>query len=195
MGEKVPVTRNALFWVTKQQAVVISEWRFGTTYLSHLRGSRLKKHTQHWHPEKHRAPMAGKIKVVKVVSLFHTPCLFMTDLPQKQDNIWCVKAVSNVFPVRPIFFDSAASKHYTMDIHSYIHWDTAVCCVSEIIRNMALHRLMSKEPLEDMKWYYATEQEIHCILSCHYCVSCNFITMYPVSVIHSHLRVLWRKKT
>ena len=56
---------------------------------------------------------------------------------------------------------------------------------------MALHRLMSKEPLEDTRRYNATEQEFHCcILTYHYCVACYIITMYPVSVIHSHLRAL-----
>ena len=34
-------TRTALFWAITQQAVVIPYRRFGTTYLSHLQGSRI----------------------------------------------------------------------------------------------------------------------------------------------------------
>jgi len=31
--------KTALFWVITQRVVVISHWRFGTTYWSHLQGS------------------------------------------------------------------------------------------------------------------------------------------------------------
>jgi len=38
--------RNALFWVIKHQVVVISHGSFGTTYGSHLQGSRIQEDIQ-----------------------------------------------------------------------------------------------------------------------------------------------------
>jgi len=35
--------RTALFWVITQRVVVVSYQRFGTTYLAHLHGSRIKE--------------------------------------------------------------------------------------------------------------------------------------------------------
>jgi len=35
--------RTALLWVVSQQVVVISYGRFGATYLSHLKGSRIQR--------------------------------------------------------------------------------------------------------------------------------------------------------
>jgi len=167
---------------------------FGDNLTVPSSGIKIKKKI-HWFPEKHKFLYAHVDYSCGSCLPFPYSVSFHGRFAQKQDNIRSVRAVSSVFPVGPISFDSAVSKHCTVDIRSFIHWDMAVCCVSEIIRNMARHRLMSKEPLEDMKWYYATEQEFHCcILTCHYRVSCNIITMYPVSVIHSHLPALWRKK-
>jgi len=84
-GFATKYTRNALFWVVTQRVVAISYRRFGTTYRSHLQGSRIQKkacfpNIPHSPPPNHLqqpywlTPPILRLSIAHIL-LIRTPCL------------------------------------------------------------------------------------------------------------------------
>jgi hypothetical protein len=61
-------------------------------------GARVHTHTHIGIPKKHKVPMARSTEVVKVVSLFHIPCLFVTDLPKNKTTFDAYRLLAMYFP-------------------------------------------------------------------------------------------------
>jgi hypothetical protein len=77
--------KNSLFWITAQQVVVISYWRYGTTSQSHLHGSRIQKDSGFLTPE----DGAGRLTRNVGKKLPTTRCIINPkNAVVKEGNLW-----------------------------------------------------------------------------------------------------------